>query len=67
MSTNLRGEGHIDFGADPIGVGVGFGIGMTLSCLHTFMSAHYLVNQWLDFFQIFMDILSGHNKEQIKF
>ena len=33
MFPHLRGEGHIDFGADPDGVG-------------TCLSAQYLVNQW---------------------
>ena len=30
MSLTLWGEGHTDFGADPVGIGVG----MTLYCLH---------------------------------
>ena len=42
-----RGEGHIDLGADS----VGDVIGLTL-----FLSAQYLVNQWLDSYQIFMGI-----------
>ena len=29
-----RGGTHIDFGADPVGVGVSVGVGVTLSCLH---------------------------------
>ena len=37
-----RGRGHIICGANPIGIG----ISMTL----------FLVNQWLDSYQIFMDI-----------
>ena len=41
----LREGGHINFGADPFGVGIG--IGMTLSCLHNIL---------LDSYQIFMDI-----------
>ena len=50
------GRGHISFGADPVGVGGG----IILSCLHN-------VNQWLDFYLIFIDILLGHNKEVIRF
>ena len=46
MSPNLRAGGHIDFGADPASVGAG----VTLSCLHN------LSNQWLDSYQISMDI-----------
>ena len=42
MSPNLRGGGHIDFGVDPVGV-------------DAFLCAQYLVNQWLDSYQIFMD------------
>ena len=34
MSSNLRGEGHIDFGGDPVG---GIGISMTFSCLHNIL------------------------------
>ena len=34
VSPNERGGGHIVFGADPIGVGVSVGIGVTLCCLH---------------------------------
>ena len=34
---------------------------------HTFLSAQYLVNQWLDFYQIFMNIYFGHNKELFRF
>ena len=41
MSPNLWGGGHIDFGTDPIGIGV---------------SAQYLENQGLDSYQIFMAI-----------
>ena len=29
-----RGGGHIVFGADPVGIGVSVGVGVTLSCLH---------------------------------
>ena len=32
MSPNLWGGGHINAGADPVGVGVG--VGVTLSCLN---------------------------------
>ena len=46
-----RGGKHIDFGADPIGIGFGTGIGIGV----TFLSAQYLVNQWLDSYQIFME------------
>ena len=42
--------GHFVFGVDPVGDSVCVGVGMTLSCLH-----NYLVNQWLDSYQIFMD------------
>ena len=35
MSYHLWGVGHIDFGSDPVGIGVG--IGMTLSCLHNIL------------------------------
>ena len=31
MSPNRRGGVHIDFGADPVGVGVSVGVSMTLS------------------------------------
>ena len=40
MSPTERGEGHIVFGADPVGVcisvgvGVGVGVSMTFPCLH---------------------------------
>ena len=34
---------------------------------HTFLSAQYLVNQWLVSYQTFMDILMGHNKELVRF
>ena len=40
--------GHIEFGADPVGAGIGDDI--------TLLSAQYLVNQWLDSYRIFMDI-----------
>ena len=29
MSLSLQGGGHIDFGADPIGIGIRVGVGMT--------------------------------------
>ena len=32
----------------------------------TFLSAQYLVNLWLDSYQIFMGIYLGHNKELIR-
>ena len=38
MFSHRRGGGHIVFGVDPVCVGFSvtlFGIGMTLSCLHT--------------------------------
>ena len=44
-SHHLRGGGHTDFGADPIGISIG--MGFTL-----FFSAQYLVNQWLNSYQI---------------
>ena len=34
---------------------------------HTFLSALYLVNEWLNSYQIFMDIWLGYNKELIRF
>ena len=37
MSPHLRGVGHIEFDADPIGVGIGISIGATLSCLHNIL------------------------------
>ena len=57
MSPHIQGVEHTDFGADFLGVG----IGVTLSSLHN------ILNQKLDSYQIFMYILLGHNKEQIKF
>ena len=33
-APHRRGGGHIVFGADPVGLGVGFGVRVTLSCLH---------------------------------
>ena len=39
LVPHLRGGSHIDFGEDPIGIGVGIciGIGVTLSCLHSIL------------------------------
>ena len=37
MSPNLRGGGHIDFGADPVGVSVGVDVDVILSCLHNIL------------------------------
>ena len=39
MSPGLQEAGHIDFGADPVGVGVavGGGVGVMLSCLHNIL------------------------------
>ena len=48
MSPNLSG-GHTDFGEDPVGIGV-------WGWHDTFLFAQYLVNQWLDSYQIFKDI-----------
>ena len=45
MSPHLRGWGHIDFGVDPIGIGIGVKV-------NAFLSAQSLVNQWLDSYQI---------------
>ena len=45
------GRGTYCFGADPVGVGSGIG--------HTFLSAQYRVNQWLDSYQKFMDYIMG--------
>ena len=45
------GGGIIVFSADPIGIGNGIG--------HTFLSAQYLVNQWLDSYQKFVDYIMG--------
>ena len=33
----LRGGGHTDYNANPIGFGVGIGVCVTLSCLHNIM------------------------------
>ena len=62
LCPSTYGEGtYIDYSVDPIGVGIcvsiGAGVGMTLSCL---------VNQWLDSYQIFMDISLGQEKEMIR-
>ena len=46
------GGGHTVFGVNPIGVG----IGAIQRLRDIFLSAHYLVNQWLDSYQIFMNI-----------
>ena len=46
MFPHPSGGVHIVFG--PFGISTGFG--MMLSCLH------YIVNQWLNSYQIFMDI-----------
>ena len=51
MSPPTVGRGTYCFGADPVGVGSGIG--------HTFLSAQYLVNQWLDSYQKFMDYIMG--------
>ena len=40
MSPNPEGGGYINFGADPVRVGV-----------HFFVSVHYLLNQLMDFDQ----------------
>ena len=46
---NLWGGGHIDFGTDPVGVGLG--VSMTLSCLHNILcTSSWILNQ------IFVDI-----------
>ena len=37
MSPTPKGRGHIDFGANPVGVGLSVGIGITLSCLHNML------------------------------
>ena len=53
MSPHQRGEGHIVLDADPIGVGI-------CMCRHwpdTFLSEQHLVNQLLDSYQIFIDII----------
>ena len=53
----IYGEGDIlILVRDPVG-----------SLLHTFLSAQYLVNQWLESYQICLDILMGHNKELLDF
>ena len=41
-----QGGGTYRFGANPVDVGVGV----------TFLSAQYLVNQWLDSYKLFMNI-----------
>ena len=38
------------FGVGPVGIGIHFGIN------DTFLSAQYFVNQWLESYQIFLDI-----------
>ena len=55
MSPHLYGGGHIVFGAYPISIGFSVGIGHS-HLYHTFLSAQYLVNKWLDSYQILMDI-----------
>ena len=59
-----EGEGDIVFDADPVGLGVsvGSGVGISVSLLFT-----YLVNRWVDFNQICMDVTVIHNKELIRF
>ena len=47
--------GHIAFGVDPVGVGH----------LRSFLSAFYLLNQWVDFDQTCTDTLLGGGKEVI--
>ena len=42
MSPLLRGGGHTVFGADPVSIGVGISVDITLFCLHN------IVNQCLD-------------------
>ena len=60
MFPDLRrvdaGRAHIYAGADYVGVGVGTGVGVSGRVGMTLLSAQYLVNQWLDSYQIFMDI-----------
>ena len=53
LYPHLKGGGHIVFGVDPIDVGLLLLV-RTLSCEP--VVAQYLVNQWLDSYQIFMDI-----------
>ena len=50
LSLNLRGGEHIDFGANPVGVGIGICIGVTLSCLYNiFWTSGWILTQfsWL--------------------
>ena len=59
MSPNLW-EGNILILVRVVSfVGVGVGVGVT-----PFLSAQYLVNQWLDSYQIFMDIHLRHSKKK---
>ena len=53
-----KGGGHNVFGADPVGIGVGVTVRVTLS---------YLMNRWVDFNEICMDVTLGHNEELIRF
>ena len=50
------GRAHIYAVADSVGFGVGVGTGVGVSVGMTDLSAQYLVNQWLDSYEIFMDI-----------
>ena len=53
MSPHLRGAGHIGFGAGRVDVGIG--VTLCWRLCDTFLSTEYLVNQWLDSYQIIVD------------
>ena len=55
--SNSEDGGHIVFGADPVGVGVGI----------RFHFGHYLLNQLMDSDQTCIDTLFGNEKELIRF
>ena len=55
------GRGLYWCGVSPDGIGVGVSISVTLSCLHNIL----WTNDWLDSYQICIDIYLGYNKERI--
>ena len=62
MSPTEGEGGYIVFGADPVSLSVGVGVGGTLSCLHNIS----FTSEWI-FNQICMDVTLGHDKELIRF
>ena len=55
-----KGErGHIDFSADPVGVGVGVGVSVGVCVVVTDLYPLYLLNQLMEFHQICLDISLG--------